>query len=105
MSDEQPERSPEQDLATVRAEVAWLHQKMEEIRAATEAEILKNWPSPWKGADTVRAKVDSRLASNAEFREAMLRARDAQAREAQLDPDHVEETQAAGPRGHPAMGR
>ena len=109
MSDEQPEATPQedahQDLAAVRAEVAALHKRMEELRASTEEEVLKNWQSPWRGADAVRAKVDARLASNGEFRQAMARARDAELKEAQLDPDHIEESTAAAHRGHPAMGR
>src|SRR2546421_12307720 len=80
------EEQDEQRLEAVRAEVAKLHQRMEEIRAATEEEILKAWTSPWKNADTVKAKVDARLASHHEFREVMTRARKAQARASELDP-------------------
>ncbi len=105
MSDEQPEATPQEDLAKVRTEVAELHKRMEELRATTEEEVLKNWQSPWRGADAVKAKVDARLASNSEFREVMARARDAELKEAQLDPDHIEESTAAAHRGHPAMGR
>jgi hypothetical protein len=91
-------------LESVRAEVADLHKRMEELRAATEEVVLKNWQSPWKGADTVKAKVDARLASNPEFRAAMSRARDAEALEAQLDPDHVDQVSNTA-QGHPAVGR
>jgi hypothetical protein len=106
MSEEQAEQEPEnsQELASLRTEVEGLHKRMEEIRAATEAEVLKNWQSPWKGADTVKAKVDARLASNQEFRSIMTRARTAEASAAELDP---EKPAAAGqsPTGHPAIGR
>jgi len=106
MTDEPPEGSPGQDLAAVRAELAELWKRMGELRATTEADVLKNWPSPWKGADAVKAKVDARLASNAEFREVIVRAREAQALEAKLDPDHVEEAPfAPAHTGHPAIGR
>jgi hypothetical protein len=109
MSDEQPDgtpqEEPQQDLAAVRAEVAELHKRMEELRATTEQEVLKNWQSPWRGADAVKAKVDARLASNPEFRQVMGRARDAQLKEAQLDPDHVDQTAGAAHTGHPAIGR
>src|SRR5207249_4014875 len=66
MSEEQPGTEPKsrEELASLRREVEGLHKRMEEIRAATEVEILKNWQSPWKGADTVKAKVDARLASS-----------------------------------------
>src|SRR6266851_2374741 len=91
MSEEQPEpesRQPEssQELEPLRLEVEGLHKRMEEIRAATEEEVLKNWQSPWKGADTVKAKVDARLASNQEFRTIMTRARTAEATAAELSP-------------------
>ena len=79
MSEERPGAEPEssEELESLRREVEGIHQRMEEIRAATEEEVLKNWQSPWKGADTVKAKVDARLASNQEFRTIMTRARTA----------------------------
>src|SRR5713226_1037433 len=90
---EKREKEPESDqpeniaeLASLRAEVEGLHKRMEEIRAATEEEVLAKWQSPWKGADTVRAKVDARLASNQEFRTIMTRARTAEATAAELSP-------------------
>jgi hypothetical protein len=106
MSDEQAEQDPEssQELESLRTEVEGLHKRMEEIRAATEEEVLKNWQSPWKGADTVKAKVDSRLASNHEFRAIMTRARTAEATAAKLSPES-EATGEASPTGHPAIGR
>jgi hypothetical protein len=106
MSDEQAEQEPEssQELESLRTEVEGLHKRMEEIRAATEEEVLKNWQSPWKGADTVKAKVDSRLASNHEFRAIMTRARIAEATAAELSPE-VEAAGEGSPTGHPAIGR
>ena len=100
------EGESEKSLESVRAEVAKLHKRMEEIRAATEEEVLAKWTSPWKGADTVKAKVDARLASNPEFRAIMTRARDGQALEAELDPEHQDQGPAdSSPAGHPAIGR
>jgi NRPS condensation-like uncharacterized protein len=110
MSEEQAEQQPEQEhessqeLESLRTEVEGLHKRMEEIRAATEEEVLKNWQSPWKGADTVKAKVDSRLASNHEFRAIMTRARTAEATAAELDPAE-QATAEQSPTGHPAIGR
>jgi hypothetical protein len=106
MSEEQAEQDPEssQELESLRTEVEGLHKRMEEIRAATEEEVLKNWQSPWKGADTVKAKVDSRLASNHEFRAIMTRARTAEATAAKLSPE-AEATGEGSPTGHPAIGR
>ncbi|MEA2534142.1 MAG: hypothetical protein QOJ93_1953 [Actinomycetota bacterium] len=106
MSEEQAEQDPEssQELESLRTEVEGLHKRMEEIRAATEEEVLKNWQSPWKGADTVKAKVDSRLASNHEFRAIMTRARTAEATAAKLSPE-AEATGERSPTGHPAIGR
>lgn len=97
----QPDNADE--LASLRAEVEAIHKRMEEIRAATEEEVLAKWQSPWKGADTVRAKVDARLASNAEFRTIMTRARTAEATVAQMNPETT--AQGASPTGHPAIGR
>src|SRR3979411_1346211 len=106
MSEEQPEQQPEisQKLESLRTEVEGLHKRMEEIRAATEEEVLKNWQSPWKGADTVKAKVDSRLASNHEFRAITPRARTAEATAAELDPAEQAAAEQS-PTGHPAIGR
>jgi len=106
MSEEQPGAAPEssEDLESLRHEVEGLHKRMEEIRAATEVEILKNWQSPWKGADTVKAKVDARLASNQEFRTIMTRARTAEATMAKLSPP-TEAPADKSPTGHPAIGR
>jgi len=107
MNEEQPESGqPEasDELASLRAEVEGLHKRMEEIRAATEEEVLAKWQSPWKGADTVRAKVDARLASNQEFRTIMTRARTAEATALELEPDAAE-AHGASPTGHPAIGR
>jgi len=106
MSEEQAEQDPEssQELESLRTEVEGLHKRMEEIRAATEEEVLKNWQSPWKGADTVKAKVDSRLASNHEFRAIMTRARTAEATASELRPKADSATEHS-PAGHPAIGR
>jgi hypothetical protein len=106
MSEEQAEQEPEsrQELESLRTEVEGLHKRMEEIRAATEEEVLKNWQSPWKGADTVKAKVDARLASNREFRTIMTRARTAEASAAELDPEEASAAEPS-PTGHPAIGR
>ena len=106
MSEEQPGTEPKsrEELASLRREVEGLHKRMEEIRAATEVEILKNWQSPWKGADTVKAKVDSRLASNQEFRTIMTRARTAEATAAELSPP-TDAAPDTSPTGHPAIGR
>src|SRR2546423_13462551 len=106
MSDEQPEQQEEstQKLESLRSEVEGLHNRMEEIRAATEEEVLKNWQSPWKGAETVKAKVDARLASNQEFRSIMTRARTAEASAAELDPEEASAPEQS-PTGHPAIGR
>jgi NRPS condensation-like uncharacterized protein len=106
MSEEQPgaEVESSEDLESLRREVDSLHQRMEEIRAATEEEILKNWQSPWKGADTVKAKVDARLASNQEFRAIMTRARTAEATVAKLSPP-ADAAPDTTPTGHPAIGR
>jgi len=106
MSEEQAEQQPEssQELESLRTEVEGLHKRMEEIRAATEEEVLKNWQSPWKGADTVKAKVDARLASNQEFRTIMTRARTAEAKAAKLSPP-PDVAPAPSPTGHPAIGR
>jgi hypothetical protein len=106
MSEEQVEQDPEssQELESLRTEVEALHKRMEEIRAATEEEVLKNWQSPWKGADTVKAKVDSRLASNHEFRAIMTRARTAEATASELSPKADPATEHS-PTGHPAIGR
>lgn len=111
MSEEQPESGqPEtgepdstEELASLRAEVEGIHKRMEEIRAATEEEVLAKWQSPWKGAETVRAKVDARLASNQEFRTIMTRARTAEATAAELSPPA--DAPEASPTGHPAIGR
>jgi hypothetical protein len=91
-------------LETLRREIEGIHKRMEEIRAATEEEVLKNWQSPWKGADTVKAKVDARLASNQEFRTIMTRARTAEATAAELSPP-ADAAPDASPTGHPAIGR
>jgi hypothetical protein len=106
MSDEQAEQRPEdsQELESLRTEVEGLHKRMEEIRAATEEEVLKNWQSPWKGAETVKAKVDARLASNQEFRAIMTRARTAEASASELDPK-TDAVADASPTGHRAIGR
>ena len=106
MSEEQPGAEPEssEELESLRREVEGLHKRMEEIRAATEVEVLKNWQSPWKGADTVKAKVDARLASNQEFRTIMTRARTAEATMAKLSPP-TEAPADKSPTGHPAIGR
>ena len=106
MSEEQPGVEPEssEELESLRREVEGIHKRMEEIRAATEEEVLKNWQSPWKGADTVKAKVDARLASNQEFRTIMTRARTAEATAAELSPP-VETAPDKSPTGHPAIGR
>jgi hypothetical protein len=106
MSEEQAEQDQEssQELESLRTEVEGLHKRMEEIRAATEEEVLKNWQSPWKGADTVKAKVDARLASNQEFRSIMTRARTAEASAAELSPEADTATEQS-PTGHPAIGR
>src|SRR5437660_12874183 len=104
MSEEQTEQKGSQDLESLRKEVEALHQRMEEIRASTEEEVLKNWQSPWKGADTVKAKVDSRLASNQEFRTIMTRARTAEATAAELSPP-TDAAPDTSPTGHPAIGR
>jgi hypothetical protein len=100
MSEEEQE---EPTLEAARAEVAELHQRMEEIRAATEAEVLKAWTSPWKNADTVKAKVDARLASHQEFRQIMTRARSAEAKANALDPDAPDPTAGQAKGGHPAV--
>ena len=97
------EEQNEQSLEAVRAEVAQLHQRMEEIRAATEEEVLKAWTSPWKNADTVKAKVDARLASHREFRQIMTQARKAEARESELDPNAVDPASGRAQGGHPAV--
>ena len=106
MSEEQPGAEPEssEELESLRREVEGLHKRMEEIRAATEVEVLKNWQSPWKGADTVKAKVDARLASNQEFRTIMTRARTAEATAAKMSPP-AETAPDEYPTGHPAIGR
>src|SRR5467141_3381096 len=98
------EQQSGEDLESLRHEVEGLHKRMEEIRAATEEEVLKNWQSPWKGADTVKAKVDARLASNQEFRSIMTRARTAEASAAELDPEEASAPEQS-PTGHPAIGR
>ena len=103
MSDEQ-EPGNSRELESLRTEVEGLHKRMEEIRAATEEEVLKNWQSPWKGADTVKAKVDARLASNQEFRTIMTRARTAEAEAAELSPP-ADAVSDPSPTGHPAIGR
>ena len=106
MSEEQPGAEPESSerLESLRREVEGIHKRMEEIRAATEEEVLKNWQSPWKGADTVKAKVDARLASNQEFRTIMTRARTAEATAAELSPP-ADAASDPSPTGHPAIGR
>ncbi len=106
MSEEQPGAEPQssEELESLRREVEDLHKRMEEIRAATEVEVLKNWQSPWKGADTVKAKVDARLASNQEFRAIMTRARTAEATMAKLSPP-ADVASDPSPTGHPAIGR
>jgi len=106
MSEERPGAEPEssEELESLRREVEGIHQRMEEIRAATEEEVLKNWQSPWKGADTVKAKVDARLASNQEFRTIMTRARTAEAAAAELRPP-TDAAPDTSPTGHPAIGR
>ena len=106
MSEERPGAEPEssEELESLRREVEGIHQRMEEIRAATEEEVLKNWQSPWKGADTVKAKVDARLASNQEFRTIMTRARTAEATMAKLSPPAAAPADKS-PTGHPAVGR
>src|ERR1700704_1980386 len=106
MSEEQAGQAPEssQELESLRTEVEGLHKRMEEIRAATEEEVLKNWQSPWKGADTVKAKVDAGLASNQEFSSTMTRARPAEAA-AQERPPPAPADAERSPTGHPAIGR
>lgn len=99
----------EETLAAVQARIAALSQRMEELRAATEVEVLKAWQSPWKGEDMVKGKVDARLASNSEFRAVMTQCREAQALERQMNPQAAETPTppAAGATGssHPAVGR
>lgn len=99
--------SQEVTLESVRAQSAAIRQRMEELRAETEAEILKNWTSPWKGEQMVATKVETRLATNAEFRAAMAKARTLDQLEAQLDPEAAGAEEAAGKTagGHPAIGR
>ncbi|HEU5002968.1 MAG TPA: hypothetical protein VFW71_09345 [Actinomycetota bacterium] len=92
-------------LEEVLARKGALEARMEELRAATEAEVLKAWTSPWRGADAVRAKVDARLASNGEFRTALTKARELTVLEAQLDPNYVDANAGRQAGGHPAIGR
>jgi len=102
----QPE--PGQQMPTleqVRARKAALEAKMEEFRSATEAEVLKAWTSPWRGADAVRAKVDARLASNADFRAALTAQREMTVLESEMDPDYVDANAGRQAGGHPAIGR
>lgn len=93
------------DLEAMRVRIAALQQRMEELRAATEEEVLKAWQSPWRGPDAVKAKIDSRLASNAEYRTVMAEARDAQMLVDRLDPEHAAASTARAAGGHPAIGR
>lgn len=65
------------DIDAARAQVAAWQARMEEIRAAAQVEVLEAWTTPWKNDETV--KVDARLASNHEFREIMVKAREAKA--------------------------
>ena len=88
----------------LRARIASMQERIEELKASTEAEVLKAWQSPWKGADAVKAKVDARLASNPEFRGIMNRLRDAEIALRELEPQAPPAPNFAGP-SHPAMGR
>lgn len=67
------------DLESARAQVAAWQARMEEIRAATQVEVLDAWTTPWRNDETVKVKVSARLASNQEFREIMVKAREAKA--------------------------
>jgi hypothetical protein len=67
------------DIEAARTQVAAWQARMDEIRAATEVEVLEAWTTPWKNDETVRVKVNARLASNTEFREIMLKVREAKA--------------------------
>jgi len=51
----------------------------------------------------VKAKVDARLATNQEFREIMLKAREAEALQADIDPDYVDPAAGRTEGGHPAV--
>lgn len=103
------EAGPPEELTLegVRAQAEALRQRMQEIRAATETEVLKNWTSPWKGADMVATKVDARLATHPEYRAVMTKARQLKQLEERLDPEHAQGAGAPGSAqgGHPAIGR
>jgi hypothetical protein len=92
-------------LEAVRGQLDALRQRMNEIRSVTEAEILKNWTSPWKGADMVATKVDARLATHQEYRATMTRVRELGMLEAKLDPEHVDPATGTARGGHSAIGR
>jgi hypothetical protein len=93
------------DLEQVRAWLGALKGRMEQMRSDTEEEVLKSWQSPWRGADAVKAKVDARLASNAEYRRILTDARNVQILADQLDPDFVDPAAGKLTGGHPAIGR
>jgi hypothetical protein len=67
------------DIEAARAQVAAWQARMDEIRAATEVEVLAAWTTPWKNDQTVTVKINARLASNTEFREIMVKVREAKA--------------------------
>ncbi|MBA2308678.1 MAG: hypothetical protein H0W01_05115 [Pseudonocardiales bacterium] len=67
------------DIEAARAQVAAWQARMEEIRAAAQVEVLEAWTTPWKNDETVKVKVNARLASNKEFREIMVKTREAKA--------------------------
>jgi hypothetical protein len=92
----------QESLESLRAEAAGLQERMEEIRAETETEVLKKWSSPWKSPDTVKVKVDARLASHDEFRSIVTKVRNVQARERELYPGDADPT-ANPTKGHPAV--
>lgn len=99
------EEQQKPSLEEVRARRQALEAKMDEYRAATEAEVLKAWTSPWRGPDTVKAKVDARLASNMDFRAALTEARELTMLESELDPEFVDANAGRQAGGHPAIGR
>lgn len=63
---------PEEELEAIIA-------KMHEIREAVQADLLANWPSPWKGEDMVQAKVTGRLGSHKAFQVLLVRRRELEA--------------------------
>lgn len=67
------------DVEVTRQELAQIHGRMAALKAEATAHVEANWTSNWRNPDLIAIKVETRLASNPEYRELITRAREAEA--------------------------